>query len=112
MIARNASPGRRKKTALSWKPRAMLSNGSAAYGRREPRDVVDLLTVHEEILPLGAAVWASVGKSPGFSPEGIINEIRRTAQYTVEDFRRIASDPPVDAAATMNQFREALAEAE
>ena len=77
---------------------------SAAYGRREPRDIVDLLTIHNEILPLGAAVWASVGKAPGFSPEGIINEIRRTARYTVEDFRRIASDPPVDAAATMTQF--------
>jgi hypothetical protein len=85
---------------------------SAAYGRREPRDIVDLLTIHNEILPLGAAVWASVGKAPGFSPEGIINEIRRTARYTVEDFRRIASDPPVDAAATMTQLREALAEAE
>lgn len=29
---------------------------SAAYGRREPRDVVDLLTIHERILPLGAAI--------------------------------------------------------
>src|SRR5262249_55195642 len=34
---------------------------AAAYGRREPRDVVDLLTIHERILPLGAVVWASVG---------------------------------------------------
>ena len=85
---------------------------SAAYGRREPRDIVDLLTIHEQILPLGAAVWASVGKAIGFSPEGIINEIRRTARYTVEDFRRVASDPPVDAAATMTRLREILAEAE
>src|SRR5438045_3411437 len=36
--------------------------------------------------------------------EGIINEIR-TAHYTAEDFRRIASDPPVDAAATMTRVR-------
>jgi len=85
---------------------------SAAYGRREPRDIVDLLTIHKEILPLGAAVWASVGKALGFSPEGIINEIRRTARYTVEDFRRVASDPPVDAPATMAQLREVLSEAE
>jgi hypothetical protein len=27
---------------------------AAAYWRREPRDVVDLLTIHERILPLGA----------------------------------------------------------
>ncbi len=76
---------------------------SAAYGRREPRDIVDLLTIHEQIVPLGAAVWASVGKAPGFTPEGIINEIRRTARYTEADFRRMASHPPVDPAKTMTR---------
>jgi hypothetical protein len=85
---------------------------AAAYGRREPRDIVDLLTIHEQILPLGAAIWASVGKSLGFTPEGVINEIRRTARYTKEDFDRIASDPPVDPAATMIRLRELLNEAE
>ncbi len=85
---------------------------SAAYGRREPRDIVDLLTIHDQILPMGAAAWASAGKALGFTPEGIINEIRRTARYTAEDFRRIASDPPVDPSATMLRLREVLAEAE
>lgn len=85
---------------------------AAAYGRREPRDVVDLLTVHERILPLGAVVWASVGKTLGFTPEGVINEIRRTARYTEADFRRVASDPPIDPAATMMRLREILSEAE
>jgi hypothetical protein len=85
---------------------------AAAYGRREPRDVVDLLTIHERILPLGAVVWASAGKALGFTPEGIINEIRRLARYTEADFRRIASDPPVDPAATMTRLREILNEAE
>lgn len=63
-------------------------------------------------MPIGAAVWASAGKALGFTPEGIINEIRRTARYTAEDFRRIASDPPVDPVATMTRPREVLAEAE
>ena len=85
---------------------------SAAYGRHEPRDVVDLITIHEQILPLGAVVWASVGKALGFTPEGVINEIRRMARYTDADFRRIASDPPVDPAATMVRLREILNEAE
>ena len=85
---------------------------AAAYGRREPRDVVDLLTIHERILPLGAVVWASVGKTVGFTPEGVINEIRRTARYTEADFRRVASDPPIDPAATMTRLREILSEAE
>jgi hypothetical protein len=85
---------------------------AAAYGRREPRDVVDMLTIHERILPLGAAVWASAGKALGFTPEGIINEIRRMARYTDADFRRVASDPPLDPAATMTRLREVLSEAE
>lgn len=85
---------------------------AAAYGRREPRDIVDLLTIHDRILPLGAVVWASAGKALGFTPEGIVNEIRRTARYTVEDFRRIASDPPIDPAATMTRLRDLLSEAE
>ena len=85
---------------------------AAAYGRQEPRDVVDLLTVHERILPLGAVVWASAGKALGFTPEGIINEIRRMARYTDADFRRIASDPPIDPAATMRRLWEVLSEAE
>jgi hypothetical protein len=85
---------------------------AAAYGRREPRDIVDLLTIHERILPLGAAIWAAVGKSLGFTPEGVINEIRRTARYTREDFNRVASDPPVDPAATMIRLRELLSDAE
>ncbi len=84
----------------------------AAAGRREPRDVVDLVLIHEQVLPLGAVVWAAVGKSLGFTPEGLINEIRRLARYTEADFRRVASDPPVDPAATMIRFRQALDEAE
>lgn len=85
---------------------------AAAYGRREPRDIADLLTIHDRILPLGAAIWASVGKAIGFTPEGIIGEIRRTANYTAEDFRRVVSDPPINAAATMMRLRQLLGEAE
>ena len=41
----------------------------AAVGRREPRDVVDLLTLHQGHLPLGAIAWAAVEVAPGFTPE-------------------------------------------
>lgn len=84
----------------------------AAYGRQEPRDIVDLVAIHERILPLGAVIWAAAGKALGFTPEGIINEIRRNARYTDADFRRIDSDPPIDPVATMGRFREILREAE
>ena len=85
---------------------------AAAYGRREPRDIVDLLTAHDRIIPLGAAIWASAGKALGFTPEGIINEIRRLARYRAEDFESLPSDPPVDPVATMIRLRVLLEQAE
>lgn len=84
----------------------------AAAGRREPRDIVDLVMIHNEIVPLGAVIWAAVEKSLGFTPEGLINEIRRLAHYTEADFRRVDSDPPVDPIATIRALRRALSEAE
>ncbi len=56
-----------------------------------------LVDIHDHILPLGAVAWAAVGRSLGFTPEGLINEVRRLARYTAADFERVASDPPVDA---------------
>jgi hypothetical protein len=74
--------------------------------------VVDLLWIDDRILPLGAVVWAAVGKSLGFTPEGLINEVRRLARYIEADFRRVASDPPVDPAATITCMLEVLDEAD
>ncbi|MBF0456540.1 MAG: hypothetical protein HQK99_01425 [Nitrospirae bacterium] len=84
----------------------------AAAGRREPRDVVDIITINDRILPIGAVVLAAVEKSPGFTPEGLINEIRRLACYTEADFRRVTSDPPVDAANVLTLLRQVLNAAE
>ncbi|MBF0565724.1 MAG: hypothetical protein HQK89_10810 [Nitrospirae bacterium] len=84
----------------------------AAAGRREPRDVVDLITINDRILPIGAVILAAVEKSPGFTPEGLINEIRRLARYTKSDFKRVASVPPVDAAEIMTRLRQVLDEAD
>ncbi|MBV9157163.1 MAG: hypothetical protein JO097_12950 [Acidobacteriaceae bacterium] len=70
------------------------------------------MAIHDRILLLGAVIWAAVGKALGFTPEGIINEIRRKARYTDEDFRRVDSDPLIDPAATMKRLREVLNEAE
>ena len=47
----------------------------AAAGRQEVRDLIDLVTIHDTILPLGAVIWAAVDKAPGFTPEGLIRGI-------------------------------------
>jgi len=84
----------------------------AAAGRREVRDIVDVVTIQETILPLGAVVWAAVEKSPGFTPEGLIAEIRRNSNYPAAEWRGIASTEPIDAAIITKKLRAALDDAE
>jgi hypothetical protein len=84
----------------------------AAAGRREARDIVDLVTAHETILPLGALVWAAVEKAPGFTPEGLIAEIRRNANYPAAEWRALSARDPVDPVEIMTRLRKALDEAE
>lgn len=85
----------------------------AAAGRVEPRDAVDLITIHDRILPIGAVIIAAVYKSPGFTPEGLINEIRSIiARYNMADFEDLYSAKPVDAAEVMTRLRQILNEAD
>ena len=69
-------------------------------GRREPRDVVGSLMIHERHLPLGAVIWAASAKDPGLSPEGIMAEIRRNARCLQADYDRLEIETPVDAGVT------------
>lgn len=84
----------------------------AAAGRREVRDLVDLVTIHKTILPLGSAIWAAVEKSPGFTPEGLIAEIRRNAHYPAAEWRALQATEPVDAKDVTAALRTALDDAE
>ena len=84
----------------------------AAASRREARDIVDLLTLHDRVLPIGALVWAAVEIAPGYTPEGLIAEIRRNACYPAEELRQLAANPPIDPDAVMRRLRAALGEAE
>jgi hypothetical protein len=84
----------------------------AAASRREPRDLVDLLTLHESILPIGALVWAAVNTVPGYTPEGLIAEIRRNAPYPADELRQLAADPPINPDVILRRLRAALDAAE
>jgi hypothetical protein len=84
----------------------------ASAGRREARDLVDLVTLHEQYLPLGAILWAAVEAAPGFTPEGLIAEIRRNARHPAEAFAELDADPPIDPATVLRKLKTALDEAE
>lgn len=83
-----------------------------AAGRREVRDIVDLVTIDRTILSLGALVWAAVEKSPAFTPEGLIAEIRRNLHYPRAEWESIAATDPVDAMEITAYLRAALDRAE
>ena len=84
----------------------------AAAGRREPRDILDLLFVNERILALGVVIWAAVAKDPGFSPESLISEIRRNARYRADDYADLDMEAPVDARIISLQLKVSLDDAE
>ena len=89
-----------------------MNKTMAAAGRREVRDLVDMLTIHQTILPLGAVIWAAVEKAPGFTPEGLIAEIRRGSSYSSGEWRALMTSEPLDPAAITQRLRGALGEAE
>ncbi len=83
----------------------------AAANRREPRDIVDLVTIHNSYLTLGAVALAAAGVAGGFTPEGLLDEVSRNSRYAPDDFRALSTDAPIDADAVLRSLRAALEEA-
>ena len=88
------------------------NKAAAAADRREPRDVVDLVTIHETILPLGAVVAAAVGRFPGMTPEEMLAEITRHSRFSAEEFRALATEQPIDPRDVHRRIRAMLDDAE
>ena len=88
------------------------NKASAAADRREPRDIVDLVTIHETILPLGAVISAAVGRFPGQSPEEMLSDITRHSRFTAEEFRVLATDRPIDVSDLHRRIRRMIEGAE
>jgi len=88
------------------------NKAAAAADRREPRDIVDLVTIHENILPLGAVISAAVGRFPGQSPEEMLADITRHSRFTAEEFRALATERPIDVPGLHRRIRSMLEDAE
>jgi hypothetical protein len=88
------------------------NKAAAAADRRVPRDVVDLVTIHETILKLGAVVAAACGKFIGTTPEEMLAEIIRHSRFTREEFQALATEHPVDVRALHRRIRAMIEDAE
>ncbi|MHB1193951.1 MAG: hypothetical protein ACYC6F_12995 [Longimicrobiales bacterium] len=84
----------------------------ALAGRDEPRDFVDILFVHERVLPLGALCWAAAGKDPGFTPLSLLELLRRRGRHRPEEIARLDLTVPVDLVAWKATWLAALDDAE
>lgn len=84
----------------------------ALAGRDEPRDFLDVLYIHRNILPLGPLCWAAAGKDPGFSPGSLLELLKRRGRYRPEDFTALMVTTPVDVRALKVEWLAMLEEAE
>ncbi|MBI2060872.1 MAG: hypothetical protein HYT87_13980 [Nitrospirae bacterium] len=81
-------------------------------GRDEPRDILDALQCHRDILELGPLVWAASGKDPGLSPRLIIELLKRRGSIRPEDLARLHLTVSLDVHEIKTAWLEALEGAE
>ncbi len=84
----------------------------ALAGRDEARDYLDVLYTHENILSLGAQVWAACGKDPGLSPQSLLELLKRRGKYHPEDFDRLHLTQNVDLKDLKKRWLAAIQKAE
>ncbi len=84
----------------------------ACAGRNEPRDLVDTLYIHREILPLGAVCWAAVGKDPGFTPLSLLELLKRRGRFQQEEIDKLTLVKSLNIKELKAQWLQALEEAE
>ena len=84
----------------------------ALVGRDEPRDYIDIHVIITTVLPLGALCWAATGKDPGFTPNMLIEMLRRRGKYRMEDMNRLDLAKPVDLVDLKCNWIKAVDEAE
>ncbi len=89
-----------------------LHSSLALAGRDEARDFVDILFVHERVLPLSALTWAAVGKDPGFTPLSLVEFLRRRGRHRPEEVARLNLAVPFDPVASKELWLGALDDAE
>lgn len=80
----------------------------ALAGRDEPRDVLDTVDLHRNVLVLGVLCWAACGKDPGFTPLSLLELLRRRGRVRAEDLARLELAEPIDLPALKREWLGAL----
>ncbi len=83
----------------------------ALVGRDEPRDFIDVIYVHETVLPLKALIWAASGKDPGLNPLMILGLLERKVFIGDPEIKRLDLVKHISAPELNRDWKNALAEA-
>jgi hypothetical protein len=89
-----------------------LNKVLALAGRDEVRDFLDVLHAHSHILALPALVWAACAKDPGFTPNSLLELLKRKGKFRPEDFNRLKLTIKLDLTAIKQTWMRALSEAD
>jgi hypothetical protein len=84
----------------------------ALVGRDEPRDFLDIMFAHQEVLALGALCWAAAGKDPGFTPPLLLDLLRRRGRLRPEDLARLHLRTSPNLESLKREWLKALEDAE
>jgi hypothetical protein len=83
----------------------------ALVGRDEARDLLDVMHVHQTLLPLGAQCWAAAGKDPGYTPLSLLTLLQRRGRVQTQDLQRLHLTHAVDLVELKTAWLEALEQA-
>lgn len=84
----------------------------ALAGRDEARDILDVMSAHETLLPLGALCWAACGKYPGLNPDSLLELLKRRGKYRPEDFNKLNLNVKIEVQELKQKWLKALEGAE
>lgn len=88
-----------------------VNKALALAGRDEARDFLDTIYLHQNVLPLGALVWAACGKDPGLNPSMLLELLKRKGLISREEMRRLDLQTDLDLDGIHAVWKGALQEA-
>ena len=84
----------------------------AAAGRQKVRDFIDLIHLDQTYISMGVAIWAAAGKDDGYTPELIIDQLRRNSLINPATLDGVKFAQPADAVALKQTWLNCLQKAE
>lgn len=83
----------------------------ALANRHEVRDILDLMQLHKTTLSISGACWAACGKDPGFTPQLLLDLIRRHSIIRPEQLASESLTAPISPTELKSEWWALLEEA-